>query len=1696
MKKLITFIIIITILALASVFNISEAIKLIDDEKMQAGIFDELLENELVVAINPNKLFKATATNEDDMHILVKQDLEDIFEKSNLTIANVKNKNGKLYNDTTAIGTGATATADNQKQYKVVLYGDANGDGRICNSMDIDVIRQDYVFNNKAEGAYKIAADLQVDGTLNVRDVQRMTKKYIGQLDGTLVTPFPDEEIPELIITPSEDFELGKGDSENITANINVEWSWDEDSDIADVVVNDDESITVTGKNPGEFEITAIDEFGNEKTIVVTIVEGNIEIADYTKESITVNVSLDGKEIESIEHFYYVSYDRNPAIKSAGTTTETTFEYTTELLITDTPYTFYAEIKTTDGKLYRTNLTNWMMGYVGENPVFNVTATTNEDEATINVEVTNEVEVAKYSYVLLKQNEDGQTFSEFASGESENPEYVFKELEDGTYKVVVVASTEQGAFSTEMDTFKILKTKAIMEITDYQCVNINNRYVKVQTTLEGIGKEIQSIEYFYRYQDTQDTVSVGTTTNTEFIYNSSSGGFNNRKNAILSAIITTTEGKTYNTNEVEWNTGVAPEIELDVEVQEDETTIGTITVTNLEEVKEHAEIAYYSWLLELNGKLYSLGEHTSIDTIDNTYEFTDLPPGKYKLYGSATSTKGIGGLQATTEFTIYGEGHTDDEEVAVAKVKSTGGLYTTVQYAVNAADETEDTVTILKDVEESFIVADSKQKLTVDLNGHKITAANVEYAITNNGNLTIMNSNTESIGFVTAPIGVDIEEQQKHVIITTGDLTITTNNNETSEVQVNLHPADYDNTAATIKNLGSNNTLKIAGGAFLSGTVKANVLQYPAILDENTESTIIIEKANIGGYIGIKKTGSGTINIGSNEQELWGTTEGPSDEFELSIGGTSGGNALIVDEGVEVNFYNGYLQTGSGKVLVNTDGSIHEFDNYREGYGETCSLIGGPDDTKAFYREPFYAENGETLDEEEAVAELVGYPGGKYTSINGARKSAQDAGYTGGTIKLLKDTTESAEFPRGTNFELDLNGYSITGANTDVNAEEGATIKVAGNLVILNSSETKSTIYSGVAIQSGINNIHVTGAGNLELQEGVTVKTTTGGSKVIYKDGTGNITIDGAIVQDASAGGTTGISDVGDSGNIYVYEGKINGYANAILKTGNGNVYVGKDSTTKSGVDGIQRNILTESTTPSLVIEGAVYCIRVGDNTNVYYYNGELQTIYSDSGEYQSICADLDGNKKEYADTRTGCVLEKVEGKNHSFAYVLVSNGVARIKSTGDDFETLAEAVAAAEDNDEIIMLKNTQDTSQISIDKNIDLNLNGKTVNNHFNITGDVVFADSTNAPGTIDTLNDDINSAIEVSTNGSVTLKDGINVKAYTYCIEGNTNTTINVKEANLIQELPSDVSIDSSNTNNAAIKVNGGNLIISDNGEEARVNIYSDRYAIYSDSFETIKIKNSEEQEDGIYKYEIYGDVSALRITLEGSEKKNIEINSGKFSAAPYMDRTVISLAGSIKLDTTGGIIGDLETGYGIRATHAQPDLETYYMPKLCINGSTKVFALQTGIYVGNSRYGVPDTDIELEIGTDDVGNSSDGVQIISGTTGIFVGNYGQTNIKIGGTPDSGYNLDKTDFEQKSPMILAENQHRLGVAIDILSADSTTLELNCQAIIIWNGKYSISSDIGEITTANDESNYEIITDETVDEDRYLKAVYIKKK
>ena len=166
---------------------------------VEVKFYNTLISNNNNVTIASNKNQRQLTTKE-------------IKEKKS-TISKITNSSGTEKGETENIKTGDKIKVGST-EYEAIVYGDANGDGTICDSSDVILIVKDYLGELKLEGIRFIAANLaNGNSKLDSSDAMKMVKVY-QNTSTAIVTTTPTGEIEPQEETTQE---LKVGDYVNYT---------------------------------------------------------------------------------------------------------------------------------------------------------------------------------------------------------------------------------------------------------------------------------------------------------------------------------------------------------------------------------------------------------------------------------------------------------------------------------------------------------------------------------------------------------------------------------------------------------------------------------------------------------------------------------------------------------------------------------------------------------------------------------------------------------------------------------------------------------------------------------------------------------------------------------------------------------------------------------------------------------------------------------------------------------------------------------------------------------------------------------------------------------------------------------------------------------------------------------------------------------------------------------------------------------------------------------------------------------------------------------------------------------------------------------------------------------------------------------------------------------------------------------------
>ena len=857
---------------------------------------------------------------------------------------------------------------------------------------------------------------------------------------------------PTWKIEPSGDFTLEKGESKQLTADEDVTWSTS-DSSVATV----DENGKVTGVGEGSATITATDKDGNKQTVTVTVTDNSQTPGDDDDDDKHDNWSIEPSEDFSLK----VGDKKKLTADGEG-----------------------VEWKSSNEKVVKVDQ-NGNVTAVGAGTA-TITATDKYGNTkTIKVTVTK-----KTSTVGKKDNTQSPDSKLPQTGENAGKFVVL-----GIAGIVLAAGIVFKKKAKELDKlFVLLPIVAVLSLsgTVHAVKLVNNTKLKTGIFYNLVeGKNVLAISPNKEFETT-DKVKVS--------------DVKNLLGSVEVKKVTSVDKK-----ELVGDDAVATGTVVTVGLKAEDAK--KVNTEEKDETKK-SDLTQISWnyTVLLYGDANGDGkicDASDIDIIRQDYVFNKKAEGEYKVAADLAAdgklnvrdiqrmiNKYLGKLNDTVvnpfpEEEKANKGETEDVSKAVAMSKDTGKLYETVQDAANAVSRENETIILLKNTTESFEVPEDKTMI-LDLYGNKLTGKKEEYAILSNGNLTVMSS----VAVVTnkAHYGqVNAADNGLTAITTKGNLTITTNDDKTGSTQILLTAKDNEKQkAAAIKNIGKNNTIVITGDASISGGINDKKFSF-GILDENTGATINVEEGNVAGCAGgIKKTGSGTINVGRNDQKM-DDLFGPNKSATASVGARDAG--LIVDKNVKVNFYNGSLGCTKGDMTCeNTDGSVHRIDGHRDGYGKTIGLHGGE-----YGQYAYYMEKDKLIAEVKSTEQQYASLGTAFSALTVTSKDKKDE-----VVTLLKDITESSTFPEDVTATLDLQSHTITGKDSG-----GTTLTVVGDLTIKNGIIQTNAKAAG---NENIINILMKDKGALTLEKDVELILNSEVGSNIKNVGTGNITINGASI--------------------------------------------------------------------------------------------------------------------------------------------------------------------------------------------------------------------------------------------------------------------------------------------------------------------------------------------------------------------------------------------------------------------------------------------------------------------------------------------------------------------------------------------------------------------------------------------------------
>ena len=143
------------------------------------------------------------SVNEKNKNTITKEEVINLYEGNKIT--DIKNKDGANLLDADTVKTNdKVVTADGE--YVVILVGDSNCDGIICDTDDIMTIIDDFLGRTKLKGEQKLAANLMnSDELLDTDDIMIMMNRYLGKVEKLLSNNLPVGSIETINVGEEEE---------------------------------------------------------------------------------------------------------------------------------------------------------------------------------------------------------------------------------------------------------------------------------------------------------------------------------------------------------------------------------------------------------------------------------------------------------------------------------------------------------------------------------------------------------------------------------------------------------------------------------------------------------------------------------------------------------------------------------------------------------------------------------------------------------------------------------------------------------------------------------------------------------------------------------------------------------------------------------------------------------------------------------------------------------------------------------------------------------------------------------------------------------------------------------------------------------------------------------------------------------------------------------------------------------------------------------------------------------------------------------------------------------------------------------------------------------------------------------------------------------------------------------------------------
>ncbi len=667
---------------------------------------------------------------------------------------------------------------------------------------------------------------------------------------------------------------------------------------------------------------------------------------------------------------------------------------------------------------------------------------------------------------------------------------------------------------------------------------------------------------------------------------------------------------------------------------------------------------------------------TSIDdatkaTIEVTGGTFSKDPSKYVVENSGVTPNGDGTFGVAKAY--------------LAKVGDTS--YYTMDEAFKAQTASSKDIVLLRDYTTGSVFNSGTIARTVDLNGHTWTCtgtdANSAAFEINNPNATLIVKNgkvvsSQLVGLIPSAMGGTIKYDNSSLVFDGVEMTTTAH----SGIETN---GNNTNDTVTLRN----STLNVPNGFGI---------YFPS------SGTLTIDNSVINAKTMGVQVCSGSLNISGADTAI--TVSGDGIDKTINDGAIEDGAAISI---VNRAGYKGLsnIEVEDGKFTAKGTNAAVKAYNWKDltpsdfTQNDKVSVSGG-----TFSSEVDKSLCAEGFIPTQNADGTFGVKVGQYVAeVNGAKYAtlaeAIDAAEDGQTVRLLADATEDVVISKS--ITLDLGGKTLTNTNAGK-----ATISVqSGTVTVKNGNVVGGNDYYNIEVTKGSN-------ANLTLTD---VNATAGNNGSSMIDNYGTLT----ITSGTYTGGLDTVKNESSAklnitgGTFTLTKGNSNGFTGVVFNYGeltiSGGEFIQSD---KSAPYGQAQVIHTDkdkngSAAPSTVITGGTFknlCTRTTAWT--------VRATNAADGATKVSGGAFNKEVKDYY-----CADGFIPTKNADGTYgVKEGKFVAEVGSK--KYETLADAIRLATKGKTVKLLADVEQNTQLTINKSITLDLNGKTIRNTVDIWGD----------------------------------------------------------------------------------------------------------------------------------------------------------------------------------------------------------------------------------------------------------------------------------------------------------------------------------------------------------------------------------------